>query len=113
MENRKTNRLVKKLNGFQKTNRHRFLWLAFEELTQEELILYEFCAAITDWDRKHFDTYGTFKASNQEIAQILRWKADSTVSRYKKILIKKGYLEVEGDRLKVKDFEEWQLRKKD
>ncbi len=112
MENRKTNRLIKKLNGYQKANRHRFLWLAFEMLTQEELVLYEFCVAITDWDRTHLDTYRTFKATNQEIAQILRWKADSTVSRHIRSLIAKGFVAIVGERLKVKDFEEWELRKK-
>lgn len=110
MNNRKTNRLVKKMNGYQKANRDRFLLLAFGELTQEELLLYEFCIAITDWDKNH-DNYGTFEATNQEIAEMLRWKANSSVSRYKRSLIDKGFLEISGSRVRVKDFEKWELRK--
>ncbi len=112
MENVKVNGLFKKLKGYQKANRDRFYLLAFGELSQEEFVLYEFCVAITDWDIRHFDTYGTFKASNHEISQVLQWKADSTVSRHKKSLIRKGYIEISGDRYKVKNFEGWELRKK-
>jgi hypothetical protein len=110
MKKGKTNRLIKKMNGYQKANRERFLLLAFGELTQEELILYEFLIAITDWDRNH-DTFGTFEATNQEIAEMLRWKANSSVSRYKKSLLEKGFIEIIGDRMHIKDFEKWELRK--
>lgn len=108
-----TNRLIKKLRGFQKADKGRFLLIAFGELTHEELMLYEFCIAITDWDRDHVDTYGTFQASNREIAAMLKWKADSTVSRYRRSLTNKGYLESVGDRCRVKDFDKWELRKTD
>jgi len=111
MEKKVTNRLLKKLRGFQKADKGRFLLLAFGELTHEELMLYEFCVAIADWDRDHVETFGTFEATNQEIAQVLRWKADSTVSRYRKSLIDKGYFEPVGKRFRIKDFEKWELRK--
>lgn len=111
MELKRSNSLFKKLRGYQKARRDRFFLLAFGEVTQEEFILYEFFNAITDWDRSHFDTYGTFQATNKEIREVLKWKADSTVSRHKKKLMEKGYITMEGDRLKAKDFESWELRK--
>jgi len=112
MNTNKSNKLIKKLNGYQKANRERFLLLTFGELTLGEFVLYEFCITITDWDSRHYETYGTFKETNQQIAQMLDWKDGSTVSRYKKSLIEKGILELEGDRLRVKDFEKRELRKK-
>jgi hypothetical protein len=111
MEIRKANSLTKKLKGYQKAHKDRFYLLALDRMTMEEFILYELFIAITDWDRRHFDTYGTFKATNREIREVLRWKADSTVSRHKKSLMEKGFLETLGERLKVKDFESWELKK--
>lgn len=106
------NALFKKLRGFQKADRGRFFLLSFGELTQEEFILYELCIAITDWDSSHIDTYGSFKATNQELAQVLGREAGSTISRHKKSLIEKGFLKVQGDRWNVRDFEKWELRKR-
>lgn len=104
------NNLFRKLKGYQKAPRERFLLLKDGTITQEEFLLYELAIAITDWDSKH-ETYGTFRATNQEIADILRWKSDTSVLRYKKNLITKGFLTTTDDgSLKVKDFEKWQLR---
>lgn len=111
MKMKKDNRLFKKLKGFQRADRGRFFLLALDQLTQEEFILHELFIAITDWDTNHFETYGTFEATNKELAQILKWKADSTVSRHKKSLIDKGFVELAGERFRVKDFEKWQYKK--
>jgi len=108
----KDNSLFKKLKGFQKADRGRFFLLSLGKLTQEEFVLYELCVAITDWDRCHLDTYGTFKATNQELAEVLGRDAGSTISRHKKSLMEKGFLDAQGERLRVKDFENWELRKK-
>jgi len=105
-------RLFKKLNGYQKADRGRFMLLALGELSHEEFLLYEIFEAITDWDNRHVDTYGTFEATNKDLAMVLGWRADSTVSRHKKSLINKGYVERIGDRFKTKDFEKWELRKR-
>lgn len=113
MNKRLSNRLEKKLNGYQRANRDRFLLLSMDILSHEEFLLYEFCIAITDWDSTHYDTYGTFDATNREIASQLRWEASSTVSRYIKSLIGKGYIEIVDDRMRAKDFHKWELRKKD
>ena len=102
------NNLIKKLKGYQKAPRERFLLLKEGMLTQEEFLIYEFAIAITDWDSRH-ETYGTFKATNQEIADYLGWKSDTSVSRHKNHLITKGILTKAADGgLKVKNFEKWQ-----
>lgn len=106
------NRLLKKLNGFQKAPKDRFLLLAKGVLTQEELILYELGLATIDWDYRHIDTFGTFQATNQELAEILGWKNGATVSRHKARLIEKGFFILADDkRIEPKDFEMWELKK--
>lgn len=106
------NRLFKKLKGYQKAPRERFKLftdLRFK-LTTQEFVLYEFLSAITDWDTKH-EAYGTIKCTNQEIAEFLGWKSDTTVLKHKRSLIKKSLLFlVEDNQLKVRGFEKWQLR---
>lgn len=108
MEN---NLLLKRLRGYQKADRNRFLLLANGTLTQEEFLVYELAVAITDWDPKHTDTYGTFAGTNIQIASLLGWKSDSSVCRLKKRLIKKNIFIEVNERLRVFDFEKWQLRK--
>lgn len=107
------NKLLKKLRGYQKANRERFMLLMMQVLTLEEYIVYEFGIAITDWDdsESHRETYGTFQATNGQIAEILGWKSDSQVSRIRKRLVEKGFFIKDGNRCKAKDFEKWQLRK--
>jgi len=107
------NRLLKKLRGYQKANRERFMLLMMQVLTLEEYIVYEFGIAITDWDDSdsHRETYGTFQATNGQIAEILGWKSDSQVSRIRKRLVEKDFFIKDGNRYRAKDFEKWQLRK--
>jgi hypothetical protein len=106
------NTLTKKLRGYQKSPRDRFFLLKDGVLTQEEFILYELGIAITDWDRSHIETYGTFFATNLELAESLGWKSDSTASRYKINLLEKGFFVPVGEeRLRAKDFSLWELKK--
>lgn len=108
----KKNTQIKKLRGYQKAPRDRFLLLRDKKLTQEEFLVYEVGIDLTDWDGRHTETYGTFQATNREIAEILGWKSDSTVSRYRASLIKKGYFRLTpSSRLKALDFDKRQLRK--
>lgn len=108
---RSVNPLLKKLKGFQKAFRGRFLWLTRRQLSQEELLLYELAVAITDWDPRH-ETYGSFDATNQDLAEILGWKSDTTALKHKNSLIEKGIFKLrKDDRLEAKGFEKWQLRK--
>ncbi len=107
------NRLVKKLVGFQKAPRARFKWLHEKSLSQEEFLLYELGVAITDWDENHTETYGSFLATTQELAEILGWDSDTTAGRYKKRLIKKKlFTPREDKRIEPKGFEKWQIRKR-
>ena len=108
----KSNKLLKKIRGYQRAPRERFSLLTNHILTTEEFVVYELGIAITDWDTDHDqEIYGKFKATNNDIAELCGWKSDSTVSRIKSKLIKKGFFIEEGEYLRVKDFEEWQLRK--
>ncbi len=108
----KKNPLFKKLNGYQKAPKDRFLLLTNGVLSAEEFVVYELGVAITDWDRNHDDEiYGKFQATNKQIAEICGWKSDSQVSRIKKSLLNKGFFTKDGEHLKAKDFEKWQLRK--
>lgn len=105
------NPLFKKLKGYQKAPRQRFESLANGLLTQEELVMYELGVAITDWDKSH-ETYGTFLATNQQLAEVLGWKSDTSALRIKANLIRKGlFIEVEEGRIKPKGFEKWQIRR--
>lgn len=108
------NPLLKKLNGYQKAYRARFNLLTDVKfkLTAEEFVLYEFLIAITDWDETHIETYGSFGASDKDIAELLNWKSSSTVNRWRRRLITKKILrEHNEDRFKVTGFEKWRLRK--
>ena len=105
------NPLFKKLRGYQKAPRQRFEALANGLLTQEELIMYELGVAVTDWDKSH-ETYGTFLATNQHLAEVMGWKSDTSAMRVKAALIKKGlFVEAEEGRIKPKGFDKWQLRR--
>jgi hypothetical protein len=103
------NPLLKRLRGYQKAPRDRFVLLTQRVLNHTEFLVYEFCIAITDWDLNH-ETYGSFEATNLQIALILGWKDDSTVSRIRKSLINKGVFHKKGERIFVDGFENWQLR---
>ncbi len=105
------NRLLKKLNGYQKAPRARFKLLSEGRLTQEEFLLYELAVAITDWDTKH-ETYETFEATNQDLAELLGWRSDTTALKHKRSLIKKGIFSViNGNRIRARGFEKWQRGK--
>lgn len=81
-------------------------------LSQQEFILYELGIALTDWDYRHTETYGTFQATNQELAEILGFKTDSSISRHKTGLLKKVlFILADEHRIAPKDFEKWELRK--
>ena len=105
------NLLVKKLKGFHKAPRARFLLLSEHRLSQEEFVLYELGIALAVWDQKK-ENYGTFKASNQELADILGWDSDTSALRHKRSLIKKGYFElVDEGGIRPVGFEKFQIRK--
>lgn len=101
--------LDKKLKGYQKAPRERFHLLRDGTLNHTEFLVYEFGIAITDWDINH-ETYGSFEATNLQIALALGWKDDSTVCRIKKSLIHKNVFKKSGERIVVVGFEDWQLR---
>lgn len=106
------NPLFKKLKGYQKAPRDRFQLLSNKVLSQEELALYELGIAITDWDEEHTETYGTFQATDIDLAGILGWKVASTVNRHRRSLITKGwFIEREDSRITAKDFHQWELRR--
>lgn len=105
------NSLLKKLKGYQKAPRARFRLLSEGVLTHEEFLLYELSAAIFDWDPRH-ETYGTFKATNQELAMLLGWKSDTTALKHKNSLIRKKFFTIiEDNRILVRGYEKWLLRK--
>lgn len=109
--NMRRNRLFKRLNGFQKAHRKRFLLLTHKRLTEEEFVLYELGIALAIWDEEK-EEYGSFEATNQELANILGWKSDTTALRHKGNLIKKGFFrETEDNTIKPIGLEEWRLRK--
>ncbi len=105
-------KITKKLNGWDKAPKDRFFLLSNGLISQEEFLLCEFAIAICDWDMDHEDNYGTFEATNGQIAEILGWKSASTVSRLRKSLTNKGFFIVTGDRTKVKDFDRWRVNKR-
>lgn len=87
-----TNELVKRLKGYHKTFRGRYLLLMLGALTDEEFILLELgFSVLVDWDKKnHPDNYGSFGYTQEEIGSFLKWDK-SKVSRTAMKLIQKGF----------------------
>lgn len=101
-------RLDRKLHNYHKTPRERFTLLAKRIVTEEEFVLLEFLVAISGWDEKYEDSYGVFAATNQQIAEQLGWKSDTSVLRHKEELLKKGFIEKLTDGyFRVKHIERW------
>ncbi|OGE72140.1 hypothetical protein A3H40_02110 [Candidatus Daviesbacteria bacterium RIFCSPLOWO2_02_FULL_38_15] len=107
------NSLLRKLNGYYKSPKAKFLLIKERRLTSEEFLLYEFGIAIASWDPNRPEIYGIFSAPNIQIAEILGWKRDSSVSRYKKRLIEKGFFIEEPAGIRLLGFEKWQIKKWD
>lgn len=106
------NPLLKRLRGYLRFNREIFMLLRMQELKEEELTLYILGISITDWDKRHTETYGSFQATNICLGDILS-KSESTISRIKKSLIEKRYFIPTNDgRIIPIDFEKWELRKR-
>ena len=107
------NSINKKLRGYQKASRDRFLLLSNKTLTVEEFTLYELCIAVTDWDRSH-ETFGTIHVTNKQLAYVMGWNSETTAGRHKNQLINKGFLINMGNGyFQVKDIEKWELRSKE
>lgn len=82
----------KKLGGYYPTYRGKLLLLKTKALTFQEYVLYDASVALADWDKKHGDSYGTLKLSQEEI-EIVLGCSKGFVSRYGKELYKKGFWE--------------------
>lgn len=105
-------KILRRLKGWQKAPRARFLLLTQHRMSHEEFILYELGIALTDWDETHNEDYGSFGATNQELSNILGWKSDTSTLKHKHALIEKKFFEVRTDgRIIVRGFERWILRK--
>lgn len=91
------NSQIKRLNGFIRLDRKIIFLLSDRILTQEEFLIYLLSIFLTDWSIDH-DAYGSVCALNREIAQLLGWKSRSSVTKHKKNLIAKGYLELLPDK---------------
>lgn len=108
------NKLLSSLHGFNKAPKERFKLLVDRVLDRQEFLVYEFCLAIATWDDDNYpDKYGTFSATNIDVAEILGW-SESNISRIRGRLVSKGYFKkLDNGRTWVKDFDEWRLRIRD
>lgn len=89
---RSTNQLIKRLKGYHRTFRGRFLLLKNRALTDKEFILWDFSfSVLADWDEKnHPDTYGSFGHNQEEIGLLLGWHK-TKVCRLSQGLFQKGF----------------------
>jgi len=90
--------LRKKYSGWYGTYRGKFLLLKNKVLTKEEFILYEASIAFADWDKNHFNKYGTLDLKQHDIEYLIG-VSDGFVSRYGKNLIKKKFWNKRDDGL--------------
>lgn len=66
------NKLNKRLKGYHKTFRGRFLFLRNKILTEGEFVLWDLSFnVLADWDKNHIETYGTFPYTWADIAFLL------------------------------------------
>ena len=87
-----SNQLTKRIKGYQRGFKGRFLLLKNRILTDEEFILLDLSfSVLADWDKKnHSDNYGTFSYTQEEIGFFLGW--DKTkVCRWSNKLFKKNF----------------------
>ncbi len=76
-------------------------------LSEPELVLYEYCISIADFDVRHVN-FGTFsQLINEKLGTGLGWKVDKTRRNFRN-LIEKGLLRVlHNDRVKVVGFDRY------
>jgi len=107
MNMRIQNRLDKRLKGYHKTFRGRFLLIKNRTLNSGEYILWDVSYSIlADWDKKnHPDIFGTFDYSQEEIASLLACDK-STISRNSEKLFELGlWKEREDGRIEICGFD--------
>ena len=90
---KKTSKLDKKLKGFHRHFRGRFLLLKDKTLTDSEYVLWDLCVSVlSGWDfNKYPEDYGVFDFSLTDIKYFVGW-SESKISRNINSLIKKGFL---------------------
>lgn len=99
--------LERRLRGYHRTFRGKFLLLISKSLSQQEYILWDFSFSIlADWDyEKHPEIFGTFDYSLATIEKMLGW-GKSKASRLSKKLFKLGLWEMtESGRIHVMGLE--------
>jgi hypothetical protein len=98
--------IIKRLNGYDRHFKGRFLLLKDKILSDSEYIFWDLCySVLADWDKDHGEKYGTFKYSLNEAGSLIGW--DKTkVHRARKSLISKGFLEkLLNGRIRVSGYE--------
>lgn len=102
----KIEKLNKRLNGYHRHFKGRFLLVKDGLLTPFEFILWDLSwSVLADWDKEHTDTFGSFKLTQEEIGHYLG-VSKSTVSRATKKLIKVGlWVKLPDKYIRVTAFE--------
>lgn len=89
--------LDRKLNGFERTFRGKFVLLKENILTDNEFILWDLSfSVLADWDKNHIDTYGSFRLPQEQIGYYLNW-SKSKVCRVSQELYKKNFWKEDTD----------------
>lgn len=107
MENRRQSKLDKRLKGYHRHFKGRYLLIKDRTLNFQEFILWDLSFSIlADWDIKpdHEDIYGTFPYNFSEISYFLNCDP-SSISRYSKKLFELGLWKRRNDgRIEVCGF---------
>lgn len=102
-----SNQLIKRLKGYQRGFRGRFLLLKNRILTDEEFILWDLSfSVLADWDKKnHSDNYGTFSYTQEEIGFFLGWDKTKVCRRSNKLFKKNFWVKRLDNRILVVGFD--------
>lgn len=85
-------RLARRLNAtYQKVYRNRHVLAKNLVLDDAEYRLWDLLIALYDWDKKHEEDYGTVKATDRGLAELLNWSY-SKVCRARNGLLMKGII---------------------
>ena len=92
-----TDKLRRKLRGWQRVSRNRHLIAEKYRLSDGEFRLLELYRDLTDWDEKHTDTYKTFCVTDVVVSDFLKCDP-TTVYRRRVSLLSKGLIVKKEDR---------------
>jgi len=79
------------LNGYRPTHRNKWLLIAEQILSIEELLLFDYYIDQMDFDKRH-KNYGHFSIKFQDIAKFFCYKSENSIRNKHKKLVRLGFI---------------------